>query len=229
MKIYVQGADLRGRFQLRDTTVDALAERYRSAKRVYFTASFEQERRHRADCFMITADELLDWMLEDTEILERNLHADPAHDGLLDRALAVLEEERPLNGEPFGDEDSQHLRGLNLSTLRPGVVIDGAPPEVELHGHIRDLHGALGRLFFYTAGKTEARVWDVSGAAAIAEAAGQIHSDLERGFIRAEVFNAGELDRFRTPQEAKTKGLLRVVDRAYRIAAGDVIDVKFNV
>ena len=72
-------------------------------------------------------------------------------------------------------------------------------------------------------------MWDVSGGAAIAEAAGQIHSDLERGFIRAEVFNAGELDRFRTPQEAKTKGLLRVVDRAYRIAAGDVIDVKFNV
>lgn len=229
MKIHVQGADLRGRFQLHDALVDALAERYRSAKRVYFSASFEQERRHRSDCFMITADELLDWMLEDTEILERNLHADPARDGLLSRALAVLEEERPLNGEPFAGDEIRYLRGLNLSTLRPGVVIDGPPPEEELHRHARALHRALGRLFFYTAGRTEARVWDVSGGAAIDEAAGQIHSDLERGFIRAEVFNVGELDRFRTPQEAKTMGLLRVVDRGYRIAAGDVIDVKFNV
>ena len=229
MKIHVQGADLSGRFQLRDATVDALAERYRSAKRVYFTASFEQERRHRADCFMITADEQLDWILEDIEILERNLHVDPARTDLLSRALAVLEEERPLHGESFADDELQHLRGLNLSTLRPGMVIDGAPPEEELHRHVRDLHRALGRLFFYTAGKTEARVWDVSGGAAIAEAAGQIHSDLERGFIRAEVFNVDELDRFRTPQEAKTKGLLRVVDRGYRIATGDVIDVKFNV
>ena len=229
MKIHVQGAELRGRFQLRDATVDALAERYRSAKRVYFTASFEHERRHRADCFMITADEQLDWILEDTEILERNLHVDPARTDLLSRALAVLEEERPLHGEPFADDELQHLRGLNLSTLRPGMVIDGAPPEEELHRHVRNLHRALGRLFFYTAGKTEARVWDVSGGAAIAEAAGQIHSDLERGFIRAEVFNVDELDRFRTPQEAKTKGLLRVVDRGYRIATGDVIDVKFNV
>ena len=229
MKIHVQGADLRGRFQLRDATVDVLAERYRSAKRVYFTASFEQERRHRADCFMITADEQLDWILEDIEILERNLHVDPARTDLLSRALVVLEEERPLHGESFADDELQHLRGLNLSTLRPGMVIDGAPPEEELHRHVRNLHRALGRLFFYTAGKTEARVWDVSGGAAIAEAAGQIHSDLERGFIRAEVFNVDELDRFRTPQEAKTKGLLRVVDRGYRIATGDVIDVKFNV
>ena len=229
MKIHVQGAELRGRFQLRDATVDALAERYRSAKRVYFTASFEQERRHRADCFMITADEQLDWILEDTEILERNLHVDQARTDLLSRALAVLDEERPLHGEPFADDELQHLRGLNLSTLRPGMVIDGAPPEEDLHRHVRNLHRALGRLFFYTAGKTEARVWDVSGGAAIAEAAGQIHSDLERGFIRAEVFNVDELDRFRTPQEAKTKGLLRVVDRGYRIATGDVIDVKFNV
>ena len=229
MKIHVQGADLSGRFQLRDATVDALAERYRSAKRVYFTASFEQERRHRADCFMITADEQLDWILEDIEILERNLHVDSARTDLLSRALAVLEEERPLHGESFADDELQHLRGLNLSTLRPGMVIDGAPPEEELHRHVRALHQALGRLFFYTAGKTEARVWDVSGGAAIAEAAGQIHSDLERGFIRAEVFNVDELDRFRTPQEAKTKGLLRVVDRGYRIATGDVIDVKFNV
>ena len=191
MNIHVQGAELRGRFQLRDATVDALAERYRSARRVYFSASFEQERRHRADCFMITADELLDWILDDTEILERNLHADPARTDLLQRALAVLEEERPLNGEPFSDDEVRYLRGLNLSTLKPGIVIDGPPPEEELHRHVSNLHPALGRLFFYTAGKTEARVWDVSGGAAIAEAAGQIHSDLERGFIRAEVFNVG--------------------------------------
>ena len=229
MKIYVQAEELRGQFQLRDPTVDALADRYRSASRVYFSARFEQEKRHRTDCFMITADEQLDWMLEDTEILEHNLYADPAHTDLLRRALAILEEERPLNGEPFVDDEMQHLRGLNLSTLKPGVVIDGTPPEEELHRHVRDLHQALGRLFFYTAGKTETRVWDVSVGAAIAEAAGQIHSDLERGFIRAEVFNADDLDQFRTPVEAKSKGLLRVVDRRYRIAAGDVIDVKFNV
>lgn len=229
MKIFVQGADLRGRYQLADPALDALAERYRSARRTCFTADFDQEQRRRADCFLITAEEQLDWMLEDTEILERNLYGDPARTGLLQRALDALERERLLNGEGFTEAELIHLRGLNLGTLKPGVVIAGTPPDEELQRHVRRLHRALGRIFFYTAGKSEARVWEVAAGAAVSAAAGQIHSDLERGFIRAEVFNIASLDQFRTPQEARTKGLLQVVDRSYRIAAGDVIDVKFNV
>ena len=229
MKIFVQGADLRGHYQLADAALDALAERYRSSKCTYFSADFDQEQRRRADCFLITAEEQLDWMLDDTEILERNLYADPARTELLQRALAVIEEERPLNREPFTGEELKHLRGLNLATLKPGVVIEGTPPDDELQRHVRHLHQALGRIFFYTAAKNEARVWEALAGAAITTAAGQIHSDLERGFIRAEVFDIASLDQFRTPQEAKTKGWLRIVDRSYRMASGDVIDVKFNV
>ena len=229
MKIFVQGADLRGRYELADAALDALAERYRSARRTCFVADFDQEQRHRADCFLITAEERLDWMLEDTEIMERNLYSDPARTELLQRALGVLEQERPLSGEAFTGEDLTYLRGLNLATVKPGVVIGGTPPDDDLQRHVRDLHRALGRIFFYTAAKSEARVWEVAEGAAVTTAAGQIHSDLERGFIRAEVFNIATLDQFRTPQEARTKGLLQVVDRSYRVAAGDVIEVKFNV
>ena len=229
MKIFVQGADLRGRYELADAALDALAERYRSARRTGFSADFDQEQRRRADCFLIGAEELLDWMLEDTEILERNLYGDPAHTGLLQRALEAIERERPLNRETFTEEERNHLRGLNLGTLKPGAVIAGAPPDDELQRLVRRLHRELGRVFFYTAGKSEARVWEVAADAPVTAAAGQIHSDLERGFIRAEVFNVEALSQFRTPQEARTKGLLQIVDRSYRIAAGDVIDVKFNV
>ena len=229
MKIFVQGADLRGRYELADAPLDALAERYRSARRTCFTVDFDQEHRHRADCFLITAEEQLDWMLEDTEILERNLYADPARTELLQRALGVLEHERPLSREAFTGENLTYLRGLSLATLKPGMVIAGTPPDDQLQRYVRDLHQALGRIFFYTAGKSEAHVWEVAAGAAVTSAAGQIHSDLERGFIRAEVFNIATLDQFRTPQEAKTKGFLQIVDRSYRMAAGDVIDVKFNV
>lgn len=229
MKIFVQGAELRGHYPLADAALDALAERYRSARRTCFSADFDREQRRRADCFLIGADELLDWMLEDTEILERNLYADPARTGLLQRALQALERERPLSREPFTEEELSRLRALNLGTLKPGAVIAGTPPADELQRLVRRLHRELGRVFFYTAGKSEARVWEVAAGAPVTAAAGRIHSDLERGFIRAEVFNVAALDQFRTPQEARAKGLLRIVDRSYRIAAGDVIDVKFNV
>ena len=160
MKIFVQGADLRGRYEFADAPLDALAERYRSARRTCFAADFEREHRHRADCFLITAEEQLDWMLEDTEILERNLYADPARTELLQRALGVLEHERPLSREAFTGEDLTYLRGLSLATLKPGMVIAGTPPDDQLQRYVRDLHQALGRIFFYTAGKSEAHVWE---------------------------------------------------------------------
>ena len=229
MNIYTHGLGLNGRFELHDPAVDILSERHRSVKRVYFVANFKNERRHRSDCFMITPDEQLNWILEDTEILERHLYSDPSETGLLQRALAILENEQPLNQEAFSDQDRLILRSLNLSTLRPGVVISETPTDADLHQNVRNLHHAIGRLFFYTAGKSETRVWDVGNGATISEAAGQIHSDLERGFIRAEVFNVKTIDQFRTLQEAKTMGLLSIVDRGYHISAGDVIDVKFNV
>ena len=229
MKIFVHGPELRGGYQLPDPVVDTLAERYRSAKRTYFAVDFDPEQRRRAACFLISGEAALDWMLEDTEILERNLYSFPERADAMQRALAVLEQERMLHDEPFAPADAQFLRSLNLATLKPGAIVDGTPADEQLHEQIRTLHRALGRIFFYTAGKSEAHVWAVAEGAAIAAAAGQIHSDLERGFIRAEVFNAAQLDQFQSPQEARSKGLLQIVDRTYRIAFGDVIDVKFNV
>ena len=229
MRIFVHGPELRGSRRLPDPVVDILAERNRSAKRTYYEAGFDQEQRRRADCFLISAPAALDWILEDTEILERNLYADPAYTGAVQKALAVLEQERMLNDESFAPGAARFLRGLNLLTLKPGAVVAGTPPDDQVLDHIRTLHRALGRIFFYTAGKAEARVWEVQEGAGVAAAAGQIHSDMERGFIRAEVFNAARIDQFRTPQEARSKGLLQVVDRSYRVAHGDVIDVKFNV
>ena len=229
MKVFVHGPELRGSYRLPDPVVDTLAERNRSAKRTYYTVDFDQEQRRRADCFLISAEAALDWILEDTEILERNLYTDPAHTESARQALDVLEQERMLNAASFAPGGARFLRGLNLLTLKPGAIVEGTPADDQLQAHIRALHRALGRIFFYTVGKAEARVWEVEEGAAVVAAAGRIHSDLERGFIRAEVFGAAQLGQFRTPQEGRSKGLLQVVDRSYRVASGDVIDVKFNV
>ena len=229
MKIFVHGPELRGSYQLPDPVVDILAERNRSAKRTYYAADFDQEQRRRADCFLISAGAALDWILEDTEVLERNLYTDVARTGVVRHALGVLERELMLNEAALDAEDTRFLRGLNLATLKPGIIVDATPEGAVLQAHVRTLHRALGRIFFYTVGKAEARVWEVEEGASVAAAAGRIHSDMERGFIRAEVFNAARLDQFRTAQEARSKGLLHIVDRSYRVASGDVIDVKFNV
>ena len=61
------------------------------------------------------------------------------------------------------------------------------------------------------------------------DAASKIHTDLARGFIKAEVVNSKELDSFHNIQEAKAKGILKIVDRDYIVQDGDIIYIRFKV
>ena len=229
MNVYSQGIGLSGTLSLSDPVVATLADRFRSEKQVYFQVRFEAEHRERADAFLIGVEDRLDWILEDTELIERNQYNDPEWAALCVRALEILEGGQLLCEAALSAEERRYLRGLNVATARPGRTCETPPDDEQLQSLLRQLHTESGRLFFYTAGKSEARVWEVATGATAPEAAGRIHSDLQRGFIRAEVYKSSDLDRFSTPQEAKSAGLLRLEDRDYVLEPGDVIDVKFNV
>jgi len=88
----------------------------------------------------------------------------------------------------------------------------------------------LGLVTFYTGeGGEETRAWTIPAGSTVLKAAGTVHSDLERGFIRAEVVNFAELQTAGSLAAARKKGILRVEGRDYRVADGDVIAVRFNV
>lgn len=82
---------------------------------------------------------------------------------------------------------------------------------------------------FLTTGEDETRAWEIRRGATAPEAAGAIHTDLSRGFIRAEVVSYDDLIASGSWQEAKQKGLLRVEGRDYVVREGDVLHVRFNV
>ncbi len=88
---------------------------------------------------------------------------------------------------------------------------------------------ALGITVFYTAGKTEAHVWYVKKGSTVREAAGKIHSDLERGFIRAEIIHIEDLKRAGSEKKAKEMGLFRLEGKDYVVKDGDVVLVRFSV
>jgi ribosome-binding ATPase len=88
----------------------------------------------------------------------------------------------------------------------------------------------LGLLTFYTGeGGEETRAWTIPKGATALKAAGAIHSDLERGFIRAEVVSYGDLIACGTMATVRKKGLHRVEGKDYPVADGDIILVRFNV
>ena len=87
----------------------------------------------------------------------------------------------------------------------------------------------LGLRTFFTVGEDECRAWTVEGGASAQRAAGRIHSDLERGFIRAEVVPWNDLLECGSEAEAKKRALLRTEGKDYEVQDGDVLHILFNV
>lgn len=87
----------------------------------------------------------------------------------------------------------------------------------------------LGLITFYTAGPQDTHAWSIPAGTIAQKAAGRIHSDIERGFIRAEVMSWQDLLEAGSHAEAKKKGLLRLEGKTYEMRDGDVINVLFNV
>jgi len=87
----------------------------------------------------------------------------------------------------------------------------------------------LGLISFLTAGEPEARAWTIKKGTKAPQAAGKIHSDIERGFIRAEVIHYDELVKAGSITTAKEKGLVRLEGKDYIVHDGDVILFRFNV
>lgn len=94
---------------------------------------------------------------------------------------------------------------------------------------IRECYSLLGLISFLTAGKPEVRAWTVKKGVKAPQAAGKIHSDIERGFIRAEVISFDDLSELGSMALAKEKGLVRSEGKEYIIKDGDVILFRFNV
>jgi len=115
------------------------------------------------------------------------------------------------------DEAAEYRRDLGLT--RSG-----------LQAVVRTAFDLLHLISFFTiVGGKEARAWEVERGTAIVRAAGKIHSDMERGFIRAEVIAFDDLKAAGTMAQARERGVLRIEGRDYLVADGDVVQIRFNV
>lgn len=94
---------------------------------------------------------------------------------------------------------------------------------------IRASYKTLGLMSFLTAGEDECRAWTIKIGTKAPQAAGKVHSDMERGFIKAQVINYKDLLNEGSVAKAREKGLVRMEGKDYVVQDGDVIEYKFNV
>jgi ribosome-binding ATPase YchF (GTP1/OBG family) len=101
--------------------------------------------------------------------------------------------------------------------------------ESALGAVVRELVRLLSLITFFTAGEKETRAWPLRAGETALAAAAEIHSDIARGFIRAEVIRWDDLVEAGSHTEAKRRGLERVEGKTYVVQDGDVLNVRFNV
>jgi GTP-binding protein YchF len=128
------------------------------------------------------------------------------------------------------------LRGdleMNIAQLEPEEVMaflaEYGIAEPGLSRMIRLSYDLLGLRSFFTVGKDEVRAWTITEGATAVAAAGVIHTDLARGFIRAEVVSYDDLIAAGSLAEARRRGCLRLEGRDYVVQDGDILTIRFNV
>ncbi|MCA9963550.1 MAG: redox-regulated ATPase YchF [Anaerolineales bacterium] len=101
--------------------------------------------------------------------------------------------------------------------------------ELSLDKVVRHTYDLMGLQSFFTVGEDEVRAWTIARNATAVDAAGTIHSDLAKGFIRAETIHYDELMALGSMAAARTAGKLRQEGKTYLVKDGDIINVKFNL
>ena len=94
---------------------------------------------------------------------------------------------------------------------------------------IQKSYSLLGLISFLTAGKKEVRAWTIKKGTKAPQASGKIHSDFERGFIRAEVVSFDDLMKNGSLSACREKGLVRSEGKEYVMQDGDIVEFRFNV
>lgn len=120
-----------------------------------------------------------------------------------------------------------------IATLEPeeqkAFLEDLGMKEPALARFIRTAYGLLDLISFFTVGPDEVRAWTIRRGMTAKQAAGRIHSDLERGFIRAEVIPHDVFMQYGSEQAVKDAGKLQLEGKDYIVQDGDILSIRFNV
>ena len=123
------------------------------------------------------------------------------------------------------EEELSSLEGDEKKEMLEAMGLD----ESGLDKVIKASYDLLGLMSFLTAGKKEVRAWTIKKGTKAPQAAGKIHTDFERGFIKAEIVSYDDLVKLGSYQTAKEAGLIRLEGKDYVMQNGDIVEFKFNV
>ena len=180
----------------------------------------EEEKEIIKDSFLLTMKPILYVTnVSENEISEDNKYVEQVKEYAKNENAKVIKLCVKIEEELSGLEDDDKKEMLEALGMN----------ESGLDKVIKESYDLLGLMSFLTAGKPEVRAWTIKKGMKAPEAAGKIHSDIQRGFIRAEVVSYDDLIKLGSLNEAKEKGLVRSEGKEYIMQDGDIVLFRFNV
>jgi len=219
-----------GKANIKDPRLDQTHKLVEAKKKVYAQVDVVgEEGTMEADSILASRDGLTDLVLKDLEMVEIRLErdADDAERAALIKLQEQLENEVPVSAAELTDEEREALAAHGFHTSRPVVVAEDSELDDPDALMVRGFQGS-GYICYLTVGGVENRAWVIPAGATAAEAAGAIHTDLEKGFIRAEVIGFDEFVEAGGETEAKRAGHQRLEMKQYIVQDYDLMNIRAN-
>lgn len=182
-----------------------------------------------ADAIIIPNDARTDLILHDLDFVETRLSKSPEEKEkiILNKMKAALEKEEFISAIGLTGQEKEVISGYGLFTTKPVVVIN--KEELENMGVLlARVLAESGFISFLTVGDKENRAWLIKQGTTAWEAAGVIHSDIQRGFIRAEIISFGDFISCGGETGAKQAGKMRLEQKEYVMQDADLVNFRFN-
>jgi len=219
-----------GKHNVKDVRLDQVDKITRSKKKTYVQVEVVgEEAVLEADAILVAEGSRTDLILKDLEFVETRLGraATEQEKAILNKMKAALEKEQFVSTVGLDPAELQAIAAYGLYTMKPVVVVKKDelenPDEV-----LARVLGESGYISFFTTGEKETRAWLIKKGITAWEAAGSIHSDIQRGFIRAEIISFNDFIQAGGEAAAKQQGKMRLEPKEYTMQDTDLANFRFN-
>jgi len=219
-----------GKHNVKDSRLDEVDKITRAKKKTYLQVELAgEDALLDCDAIIVLKDSRADLILKDLEFIETRLERaeQEAEKALLNKLKGVLEKEEFIVNSGLTEVEKGLMSGYGLLTDKPVITAEKEALE-NLDSLLAAALAEAGFISFFTTGEKETRAWLIKRGTTAWEAAGAVHSDIQRGFIRAEIISFADFIQAGGESQAKQAGKLRLEQKDYVMQDADLTNFRFN-
>src|SRR5262245_59056444 len=215
-----------GKHNIKDPRLDQTHELVEAQKKTYAQTDVVDEKEMiTSDAILTTRATLSDLLMKDLDAVETRLGRDPgeAERAVLQKLADVLTSEKPVSAAGLTADELKAISAHNFCSNKPVIVARAAELEDSAALLLRAFQES-GHICFLTVGGKENRAWAIRGGLSAWEAAGAIHTDIQKGFIRAEIIGLADFLEAGGETQAKRAGKQRLELKTYVMQDYDLVN-----